>query len=76
MRTNRIPYQATMIPLFFGSGGVALAGLFVVFRVGNISAFWMTAGFLGLLGLAFGALVAVHYWLMPVGELIESDEIQ
>jgi len=75
-RTASIRNQYIVIPLFFGIGGIAMAGLWRVIRLGNFPNYLNIAMVLALVGLIFGLVVSVHYRFMQVGELKhESDAI-
>ena len=75
-RTASIRNQYIVIPLFFGIGGIVMAGLWRVIRLGNFPNYLNIAMVLALVGLIFGLVVSVHYRFMQVGELKhESDAI-
>jgi len=75
-RTASIQNQYIVIPLFFGIGGIVMAGLWKVIRLGNFPNYLNIAMVLALVGLIFGLVVSVHYRFMQVGELKhESDAI-
>jgi len=75
-RTASIRNQYIVIPLFFGIGGIVMAGLWKVIRLGNFPNYLNIAMVLALVGLIFGLVVSVHYRFMQVGELKhESDAI-
>ncbi len=76
MRPNRFRHQMIAIPLFFTAGGVTLAVVSQMLMVRDPWIMLKAVGVLGSIGLIFGVLVAIHYTLMPVGELNESDEIE
>ncbi len=73
-RTRRLPYQFLTIPLFFAAGGIVMAFLWKLIRLGNFSNYFNVGIFLTALGLAFGIVVATHYRFMRVGELSDSVE--
>jgi hypothetical protein len=68
-RTASIRNQYIVIPLFFGIGGIVMAGLWRVIRLGNFPNYLNIAMVLALVGLIFGLVVSVHYRFMHVGEL-------
>jgi hypothetical protein len=72
-RAKPFKFQFIAIPLFFALGGVAMAGLWRVIRLGNFSNYLAVGGFLVVIGLVFGIAVAIHYRFMPVGELSNAD---
>lgn len=70
-RTRRFKLQLVLIPLAFSFGGI-LCGLFAwSIRLGNLPNYFRTTLVLVLLGAVFGLVVAVHYWMMPVGALAD-----
>lgn len=73
-RTASIRNQYVFIPLFFAVGGIAMAGLWSVIRLGNFPNYLNVAMLLAVVGLIFGLAVSVHYRFMPVGELKEPSE--
>jgi len=70
-RTRRFKLQLVLIPLAFSFGGI-LCGLFAwSIRLGNLPNYFRTTLVLVLLGAVFGLVVAVHYWMTPVGALAD-----
>lgn len=61
-------------PAFFAFGGVALGGASWFAGLGNFSNYFVVGSGLAIVGFLFGAVVAVHYWLMPIGKLNERPE--
>lgn len=72
-RTRRFRGQAIGIPLFFALGGLAMGGLWWLLGLGNLPNYLRISGLLAVIGLAFGAVVALHYRFMPVGHLTGED---
>ena len=71
--TRRLPYQFITLPLFFGMGGVVMAFLWWLIRLGNFSNYlYIGAGLTGI-GLVFGIAVTAHYRYMKVGALESVD---
>ena len=63
------------VPAFFAAGGVVMAVLWRLIRLGNFSNY-LNVGFgLTIIGAIFGLIVAVHYRFMPAGHLRTDDEI-
>lgn len=74
--TRHIPYQFIVIPVFFALGGIAMAILAKVLGLGNLADYVKVGFTLGILGLIFGAVVAVHYKFMAAGTLkAETKEL-
>jgi hypothetical protein len=71
--TRPLPYQFVAIPLFFALGGVAMAGLWRLIRLGNFPDYTKVGLTLAILGLVFGIVVSLHYRLMGVGELTRES---
>ena len=67
--------QFLAIPLFFAAGGVAMAFLWKLIRLGNFSDYFRVGVFLTILGFVFGLVVALHYRFMPVGTLKKQSEL-
>lgn len=63
-------------PAFFAFGGVALGAASWFIRLGNFSNYLVVGSGLAVVGFLFGAVVALHYWFMPIGELNERSESQ
>jgi len=75
-RTAGIRNQYVLIPLFFAIGGIVMAVLWKLIRLGNFSNYLNVAMVLTVIGLIFGLVVSVHYRFMPVGALEhESDAL-
>lgn len=73
-RTRGFKFQLVLIPLVFSFGGI-LCGLFAwSIRLGNLPNYFGTTLVLVVLGAVFGLVVAVHYWLMPVGALVDPGK--
>jgi hypothetical protein len=68
-RPRRVPYQFLTIPAFFALGGVVMAVLWWLIRLGNFSNYLNVGIGLVLLGTVFGFVVVVHFRFMPVGHL-------
>ena len=62
-----------LIPLGFGTGGVAMAILWWLIGLGSFSNYLYIAIILAIGGAAFGMVVALHFRLMPAGRLKESS---
>jgi hypothetical protein len=76
-RTRGLPYQFVTIPLFFASGGIVMAFLWKLIRLGNFPSYLNVGVILTLIGLVFGIVVATHYKFMRVGNLeTEGDGLQ
>lgn len=73
-RTASIRNQYVVIPLFFAVGGIAMAGLWSVIRLGNFPNYLNVGMSLAVIGLVFGIVVSVHYRFMQVGELKREGE--
>ena len=73
-RTRPIWFQFISIPLFFAAGGIVMAFLWYLIRLGNFSNYFKIGVFLTALGFAFGLIVAVHYRFMRVGPLEDLSE--
>ena len=71
-KPNRFSYQWAAIPIFFAVGGLAMAGLWKLVGLGNFPNYLKLAGLLAAIGFVFGILVAIHYRLMPVGNLSQE----
>ena len=71
-KPNRFSYQWAAIPVFFAVGGLAMAGLWKLIGLGNFPDYLNIAGLLTAIGFGFGILVAIHYRLMPVGNLSQE----
>jgi hypothetical protein len=72
-RTQKIPHQFLIIPLFFALGGVIMAFIWKLIGLGNFSNYFNIGVGLTGLGLAFGLAVAFHYRFMRVGNLESTD---
>jgi len=70
-RTRRFTLQFALIPLVFAFGGILFGLLAWSLRLGNLPNYLGTTLVLVVLGAAFGVVVAIHYWLMPVGGLAD-----
>ena len=68
-RAHGVPRSFIVLPLVFGLGGVAVATLFWLGRVGNFANYVSIGGILAGAGLVFGLVIAVHMRFMKVGEL-------
>lgn len=64
-----VPKALILLPLAFGLGGVAMAVLFWLGRVGNLNNYVSVGGIMAGMGLVFGLIVALHLKYMKVGEL-------
>jgi hypothetical protein len=73
-RTRGLPYQFVTIPLFFAAGGIVMAFLWKLIRLGNFSSYLNVGVVLTALGLGFGIVVATHYRFMRVGDLEPAGE--
>lgn len=73
-RTNGGKLQFLVIPLFFAIGGIAMAFLWKLIRLGNFPDYFKVGVFLTVLGFAFGLVVALHHRFMPVGNLKKQSE--
>lgn len=65
-------YRTLGIPIFFCAGGVVMAWLWSMIRLGNFASYWRVAGVLALVGFGFGTVMAIHHRFMPVGSLRED----
>jgi hypothetical protein len=74
-RTRGLPYQFVTIPLFFAAGGIVMAFLWKLIRLGNFPSYFNVGLFLTALGLGFGIVVATHYRFMRVGDLETDREV-
>jgi hypothetical protein len=74
-RTASIKNQYVVIPLFFATGGIAMAGLWKMIRLGNFPNYLNVAMVLAIVGLIFGLVVSLHYRFMQAGELKHGDTI-
>ena len=72
-RTTPYKLQFLIVPAFFALGGVAMAVLWWVVRLGNFSNYLNIGIGLTLLGFVFGLIVILHYRFMPTGELRQTD---
>ena len=68
-KAQGVPRAFILLPLVFGLGGVAMALLFWLGRVGNLNNYVSVGGIMAGMGLVFGLIVAVHLEFMKVGEL-------
>ena len=68
-RTRTFRYQFITLPLFFAAGGMMVAFLWWLIRLGNFSNYLNIGIGLAIIGAVFGLAVAVHYRFMPVGAL-------
>jgi len=76
-RATPLKLQFVYVPLFFGLGGIVMAFLWWVIRLGNFSNYVTIGGLLTVLGLVFGLLVTVHFKFMPTGDLvIKPDQLK
>lgn len=71
-RTRRFKLQLLLIPTVFALGGILCGLLAWSLRLGNLPDYFKSTLVLVVLGAAFGLVVAIHYWLMPVGNLSHS----
>ena len=73
-RTRKFKLQIVLIPLVFAVGGI-FCGIFAwSIRLGNLPNYFGTTLVLVALGAVFGLVVAVHYWLMPAGTLVNAPD--
>lgn len=70
-RTRKFSLQFILIPLAFAVGGVVFGVFAWLLRLGNLPNYLATTGVLTAIGAVFGLVVAIHYWLMPVGALAD-----
>ena len=75
-RPKPLKMQFLAVPLFFAVGGVAMAVLWWMIRLGNFSNYLYIGVGLVIIGTIFGLVVATHYRFMPVGELKVSGSEQ
>ena len=68
-RSRKFKLQIVVIPLVFAVGGIFCGLLAWSIRLGNLPNYFGTTVMLLGLGAVFGFVVAIHYWLMPVGAL-------
>ena len=61
------------IAAFFAAGGIPMGILWYWIGLGNFPNYLRITGILVGIGLVFGILVAIHYRLMPVGRLAETN---
>jgi len=73
-RPRPVRLQFVTIPLFFAVGGIVMAFLWWMIRLGNFSNYFNIGTGLVVIGFVFGLLVALHYRFMPVGELAKPTE--
>jgi hypothetical protein len=72
-RTQRLRYEFVTIPLFFAVGGVVMAVLWWMVRLGNFSNYLQIGAGLSVIGAVFGFVVASHYRFMRVGHLTKPE---
>lgn len=73
-RTRKFKLQIVLIPFVFAVGGI-FCGIFAwSIRLGNLPNYFGTTLVLVALGAVFGLVVAVHYWLMPAGTLVNAPD--
>ena len=73
-QTRSFPYQFIAIPIFFATGGVAMAFLWKLIRLGNFPSYLNIGLLLAGIGLLFGLVVAIHYRFMRVGHLETAED--
>ena len=74
-RTREFRYQFITIPLFFAGGGVVMAVLWWMIRLGNFPNYLSIGMGLTIAGAIFGMVVALHYRYMPVGHLTDGNKV-
>ena len=67
--TRRMPYQFIVVPMLFALGGIAMPVIAKLLGLGNLADYVKIGFMLAIIGLIFGAAVAVHYKFMPAGAL-------
>ena len=72
-RSKPFRYQFIAVPMFFAAGGVVMAVLWWMIRLGNFSDYRKVSVGLAGIGLIFGLVVSLHYRFMPTGILRESN---
>lgn len=73
-KPRRFGYQFLLVPLFFAVGGIGVGILWWVIGLGNFANYLKVTGLLIGIGIVFGLIVAVHYRLMPVGNLRKEED--
>ena len=73
--TRPFKLQFVSVPLFFAMGGMAMAVLWSMIRLGNFPNYLNIGIVLTALGLVFGLVVSLHFRFMPIGSLHESDNV-
>jgi hypothetical protein len=73
-RAKPLGWQFITVPAFFAAGGVAMAVLWWMIRLGNFTNYWQIGIGLTVLGLVFGLVVSLHYRFMPTGKLNETGK--
>ncbi|MBC7901266.1 MAG: hypothetical protein H7070_14570 [Saprospiraceae bacterium] len=71
-RSEPLPFQFVLIPIFFALGGAVMTILWWLIGLGNFPNYLKIGGILTLGGAIFGIVVAVHYRFMPVGHLMKT----
>jgi len=74
-RTRPFKVQFLTVPAFFAVGGIAMAVLWWMIRLGNFSNYLNIGLGLTLLGFVFGFVVSLHYRFMPTGRLSDSPNL-
>ena len=74
-KTRDLRLQFIAIPLFFATGGAAMAMLWKSIGLGNFSSYLYIGFLLTGIGLAFGIVLTAHYRLMRVGHLRMKDDV-
>jgi hypothetical protein len=72
-RPRRSWLQFLVIPAIFGAGGVLMGLLWWAIGLGNFGNYVLVTGFLVVLGVLFGLVVAAHYRFMPIGPMKIDD---
>ena len=73
-RPRRSWLQFLVIPAIFGASGVLMGLLWWAIGLGNFGNYVLVTGFLVVLGVLFGLVVAAHYRFMPVGRMKREHE--
>lgn len=71
-KPQKLRLQFLVVPAFFAVGGIAMAFLWWLIRLGNFSNYLKVGVALTIFGAVFGFVVAIHYRFMPVGHLKEK----